>query len=643
MKKFFVLFIAISLCSMTAFGQAGIFDKQADWVGTSDDEQKVEGAVSFDNGVYILEGNGDDIWGSEDEGFFLYSEKSGSWTLTAKAVWDIPSTDEWGKMGLMIRDEGDSITSANYFLRERTGTNDSPADNISAQWRMQDGVESDSSSAFEDENGDDIGDPNFEGVWMRISRNAISNVCFASWSMDGQNWTQAHNLEIDLGETAAYGLVITNHQDNQDIASAMFSDVSLEEGAPLSAKRYLPEQRVTGGQTIDVKIEIGNPGAAKDIEVVETIPEGWSITDISHGGTVDGNAITWQLNAPEGMTDLTYKATSVPDAELQWSGTADGAPIAGRRDVVFLRARTPVATGWNPPEGGWLYIFDPDLGSQPDMDKDGWKHNNGSDSYVYQPVIPAGPNAGQVWENPGLIDDGEGGQCLLMYDPGDPRNMEVYGEMDDPCNRKMTLNYDMGEVTKAVAAFRVRSQAFTDDFGVDIPFGYPDDDFYNLLGLMKNEEMRDLDLDHVSDLTASGLFFSPDFPESLNFPTYSESPNQPVLGSWEDPWDNTEWHEYWITWNITEGEKSTALYVDGELEAKFSYPRPGADDVEMNGGFFNRVREADNDVPVGNTVFRITFRQTGQSGNLQFDYICFAPGTDEPPTAYTPVNSWFLY
>ncbi|MBD3267359.1 hypothetical protein GF373_11885 [bacterium] len=643
MKKFFVTFIAVIFCSLSAFGQAGIFEEQADWVGTSDDEIKVDGSVSFEDGVYTIEGNGDDIWEEEDEGFFLYSEKSGSWTLTAKAVWDIPSSNEWGKMGLMIRDEGESITSANYFLRERSGTDDSPVDNVSAQWRLQDGAESSSSNAFEDESGETIGDPNFEGIWMRISRNAISNTCFASWSMDGQNWTPAHSLEIDLGETAAYGLVITNHDNNEELASAMFSDVSLEEGAPMSAERSLPKERVTGGETIDVSIEIANPNETRDIEIVEIVPQGWTVSEIGNGGTIDGNTITWQITAQQGMTSLSYKATSVPDASLLWSGTVEGNEITGNNSVVFLRARTPVATDWNPPDGGWLYIFDPDLGSEPDMGKDGWKHDNESDSYVYQPVIPAGPNQGQVWENPGLINDGEGGQCLLMYDPGDPRNMEEYGEMDDPCNRKMTLNYDLGPVTKAVAAFRVRSQAFTDDFGVEIPFGYPDEDYYNLLGIMKNEQMRDLDLDHVSELTASGLFFSPDFPNSLNFPTYSESPNQPVMGSWEDPWDNTEWHEYWITWNVTEGEKSTSLYVDGELEAKFSYPRPNADDVEEQGGFFNRVRETEGDIDEGNAVFHITFRQTGQAGNLQFDYICFAPGTDEPPTAYTPVQSWFLY
>lgn len=112
-----------------------------------------------------------------------------------------------------------------------------------------------------------------------------------------------------------------------------------------------------------------------------------------------------------------------------------------------------------------------------------------------------------------------------------------------------------------------------------------------------------------------------------------------MRGKFIDPWDNEEWHEYWITWNVAEGEKATALYVDGELTPTFSYPLEPSDPDYINdngemdqGGFFNRVREAEGDIPVGNAVFRITFR-----------YNTFAPGTDEPPKEFTLVDEWSLY
>lgn len=68
---------------LPGYAQYGIFDKTADWGGTNSPPQrgtyKVPGSVTFANGVYTLQGNGDDIWDNNDEGFFVYTEKSGSW------------------------------------------------------------------------------------------------------------------------------------------------------------------------------------------------------------------------------------------------------------------------------------------------------------------------------------------------------------------------------------------------------------------------------------------------------------------------------------------------------------------------------------------------------------------------------------
>lgn len=638
MKRHYCATLIIFMFTSAAYAQVGIFDMQADW--DRNDGTKAAGSATFENGVYTVSGNGDDIWATVDEGFFLYTERAGSWTLTAKAAWWDPGDDEWSKQGIMIREVGDAATSGNYMIRQR-GNSGSP-DQLSAQWRNRDGAESFGTSQWLDQSGNSIADPGLEGVWMRLSRNAITNQITASWSRDGNTWTVGHQMQLPLGETAAYGFAVTNHQANEFLAVAQYSNVTLEEGAPISVARVLPRDRVTSGEPIAALIHIGNPSqVGQTIAITERVPAGWTVSNISHGGTISDNVISWSLEAASGLTELSYQAVSTPAAEVQWSGEFNGASILGDREVVFLRARTPVAASWNPPEGGWLYLFDPDLGSSPNMEEEGWKHNNGSDEFVFQPVIPSGPNAGEVWRNPGLIDDGEGGLALLIYDAGDTRNRAEYGNIPDPGNRKITLNYDLGPVTKAVASFRVRSTEFVDQFGVTIPFGYSENEGYNLLGLMINREMRDLN--DIDALSASGLFFSPEFPDSLEFPTYSAYPGHAVTGSFEEPWDHTQWHEYWITWNVTEGEKSTSLYVNGELEAKFSYPMNPNDDIEQRGGFFNRVREADGDVPIGNAVFRITFRQTGGTGNLQFDYIAFAPDTDEPPTAFTPVDSWFIY
>jgi hypothetical protein len=263
-----------------------------------------------------------------------------------------------------------------------------------------------------------------------------------------------------------------------------------------------------------------------------------------------------------------------------------------------------------------------------------------SDSYAYQPKIPAGPNAGKIWHNPGLIDDEEGGKCLVIYDPGDPRSMEAYGNIPDPGLRKVTINYDLGPVTKAVAAFRVRSKAFTDEFGVAIPFGYSEQEGYNLLGLMKKREYAGFE--QLGSTHSIGIVLLARFPRFVEFPTYSEYPGHAVPGSYEENWDHTVWHEYWITWNITPGANPPPCMWMANCNPSSLIPRIQTT-KRKSGAFFNRVRDNENDIPVGNAMFRISFRQTGQSGNLQFDYICFKPGTDEPPKKYVEVSDWQLY
>ncbi len=641
MKKIVFGCLCFMLCAGMASAQVGIFDQQADWTLEGEDNLKVEGSATSEDGVYTLQGNGDDIWNEADEGFYLYTEKEGSWTLTAKATWVANGGgSEWSKLGLMVREDGEALGSKNFMVRHR-GNNMSP-DQTGAQWRLStDG--SSGSQQFLDDEGNSIGDQELDGIWLRLARNAMTDTFYAWYSEDGSDWNLGITQNVEMDDLVSWGLTITNHEDNEELAEAIFENVTLEEGAPTGVLRELPDGTVVGGDTITVNINIANASPdPESVSITEVVPDGWSISNVSHDGSVDGNTITWELEATSGMTSLSYEATSAGESQIIWNGTVNGSEIGGDDAVTFLRARTPAVTDWNPPTGGWDYIFDPDIGSTPDLELEGWKHDNNSDAYIYQPTIPEGPNEGEVWRNPGLIDDEMGGETLLIYDPGDPRNMDEYGNMPDPSNRKVTINYNLGETNTAVAAFRVRSTPeFVDQFGVEIPFGYEDEDEYPLLGLAINENMTDLS--NWEALSASGLFFSNQLPNSLNFPSFSGNTDAGIEAQFDDDWDNTEWHEYWITWNFNEGEKATALYVDGELQPKFSFPIMPDDSAEQAGAFFNRYRDTENDITTGNTVFRITFRQTPVAGNLQFDYIALKAGTDEPPTEFTPVKSWELY
>lgn len=108
-----IAMLATSVIPDSALAQYGIFDQTADWELRG--AQKIPGSVSFSDNTYTMKGNGDDIWDNSDEGFFVYTEKTGSWALSGKVQWnDRGGDNEWAKIGVMLRENGDSATSRHY-------------------------------------------------------------------------------------------------------------------------------------------------------------------------------------------------------------------------------------------------------------------------------------------------------------------------------------------------------------------------------------------------------------------------------------------------------------------------------------------------------------------------------------------------
>ncbi len=212
----------LAVIASPAFAQ-GIFDQQADWEGRG--SAKVAGAVDFTDGVYTMEGNGDDIWDNQDEGFFLYTEKSGSWRLSGKVTWLDNDSHDWSKIGVMIREDGAAVDSAHYWIELRGAE---MGDRTDAQWRPTAGAGS-SNIEVQTPEGEAVSDLDGSGVYLRVSRQADANKVFSEYSYDGVNWVLAHEQsDREMPDTVAYGLAITNHQDNDGVATAIVEDVVLE-------------------------------------------------------------------------------------------------------------------------------------------------------------------------------------------------------------------------------------------------------------------------------------------------------------------------------------------------------------------------------------------------------------------------------
>jgi len=154
MLKRFTVFILCIISSSLLFAQQsanlGIFDATADWglepefppqLGQYKVPGKVEVSGEGDDLVYDIYGNGDDIWATNDEGFFVYTEKSGTWSISGKVRWieDGEPTDNWGKVCFVIREKGAVTNSKFYQIALRSGAGEKLGDGFKAQYRKENG------------------------------------------------------------------------------------------------------------------------------------------------------------------------------------------------------------------------------------------------------------------------------------------------------------------------------------------------------------------------------------------------------------------------------------------------------------------------------------------------------------------------
>lgn len=336
--------LVLALCIFIAptFAQ-GIFDKTADWSGRG--TLKAPGKVTFSNGTYTIEGNGDDIWDNQDEGFFVYTEKTGSWSISGKCVWVDNDGHEWSKIGVMIREDGQAVGSRHHYNIVR---GQSFGDRCDHGWRDTTGGGSDSVQLF-DSSGTAVAVNADGAVWLKLTYRDDLKIIIAEWSHDGTNWNVGNTRAATFTtSTLAYGLCATNHQNNESVAIGEISDVQLAQDTRVLGNRTITAPTLFGsnslyqpGTVVDVQIVLSNPGAATTINVSETVPSGWAVSAISNGGAASGNVISWNnLAVAAGITTLTYKVTAPANASgsVGFSGTAAGLPIAGNSAISGIAA-----------------------------------------------------------------------------------------------------------------------------------------------------------------------------------------------------------------------------------------------------------------------------------------------------------------
>jgi len=303
------VFLFLTICAFAAVSQAqvGEFDKSADWTLTGSGQIKVPGSAALKDGNYVVKGNGDDIWGTADEGYYIYAEKSGDQCLMGRIYWVEPGGNDWAKAEVMIREKGD-LPGSKYVAAILRGA--SFGDQSFCAYRDAEGGGSTNIQFYEPKA--DPTDPNEaliavaspgDGLWVRVTRIAELNLFFAEWSYDGKTWHVGHNMVMPMADTVGYGLAVTNHDNNNVLAECEFRDVKFTAlpTLPNSGARSFSTGGFQPGSVIEVSVKVLNPNrTAATVKVTDAVPDGWTISDVGQGGSAAGSAASAARRMPSG-------------------------------------------------------------------------------------------------------------------------------------------------------------------------------------------------------------------------------------------------------------------------------------------------------------------------------------------------------
>jgi len=248
----------VFLAGASAMAQVGIFQKSVTLDAAEYTNKATAGSATVANGVYTLKGNGRDVWDNGDEAFFVYNELAGSNTISAKVKWidakgDSNGGSSWAKIGVMVREKGDSPESKHYWIEMRCGDgNPALGDQTDAQWRDVEKQASGNSQIYLPDGKTNIASK--DGVWLRVTRNAATDTLTSEYSLDGVKWVFANSRTIAMQDVVSYGIIITSHTSDTQMVTAEASDVQLvpapfDKGVTLDAAAYT--HVVTPGSAVE--------------------------------------------------------------------------------------------------------------------------------------------------------------------------------------------------------------------------------------------------------------------------------------------------------------------------------------------------------------------------------------------------------
>ncbi len=333
----------LCLFSLTASAQYGIFEATTNW--NLPDSPFVEGTVEVEgegiDAVYTLTAAGADFTRDYDEGFYVYKELTGSWTLKARVdVVEAPNNN--AKIALMVREIANDPSSKNFRVVQHF------ANRVAVQRRTENA--GNTAAAPLKYEGSNVTDPTGEGIWLRLTRLADEQLFVVEWSDDGFTWFFGESFVLEMPETVAWGLAFTSYVDGE-VATAVATEVEITPPTGVVVQRHFSKEIFTVGDQIQVDLVLKNAGdETESISLSENFPFDWPISNVSRDGRDFNGGIDWDVDAPPGETVVSYTLTvpSDPVPVARFDGYVNiFIPIAGSSAIVLegtaLKVEIPFA------------------------------------------------------------------------------------------------------------------------------------------------------------------------------------------------------------------------------------------------------------------------------------------------------------
>jgi regulation of enolase protein 1 (concanavalin A-like superfamily) len=176
------------------------------WSSTDVGSPTLAGSASYQAGVFTVNGEGTDIWGTADQFHYVYQTLSADATITAR-VTSQTNKSSWAKAGVMIKQS--TTTGSAYALLGVT-----PGNGATFQWGYSHSLSGGSYS--------------FPNAWLRLVRSGSAINAYTS--SDGNTWTLVGSTSVNLIDPVTIGLFVTSHNTTA-LSTATFDNVSVTSGA----------------------------------------------------------------------------------------------------------------------------------------------------------------------------------------------------------------------------------------------------------------------------------------------------------------------------------------------------------------------------------------------------------------------------